>query len=44
MSDLSVRIYSGHDAPITSDCQEIILHTLRNIHSKGDNQSQTRGG
>lgn len=33
------RIYSGHDEPITSDCQEILLQTLRNIHSKGDHPS-----
>ena len=25
------RIYSGHDAPILSDCQEILLHTLHNV-------------
>ena len=38
------KIYSGHDAPITSDCQEIILHTLRNIHSKEDSSIHARGG
>jgi glyoxylase-like metal-dependent hydrolase (beta-lactamase superfamily II) len=27
------KIYSGHDTPVLSDCQEILLQTLRNIHS-----------
>jgi len=38
------KIYSGHDAPILSDCQEIIQHTLRNIHSKQDLSIHAGGG
>lgn len=38
------KIYSGHDEPITSDCQEILLHTLRNIHSAEDIPIYARGG
>ena len=37
------KIYSGHEEPITSDCQEIILHTLRNIHRKKDIPIRLRG-
>jgi len=38
------KIFSGHDAPITNDCQEILLHTLRNIHSTEDSLIHARGG
>jgi len=38
------KIYSGHDEPVTSDCQEIILQTLRNIHRVKDISSHARGG
>jgi len=38
------KIYPGHDAPILSDCQEIIQHTLRNIHRKEDISVHARGG
>lgn len=38
------KIYSGHDEPITSNCQEIILQTLRNIHSRKDLTIHMRGG
>jgi len=26
-----LKIYSGHDEPITSDCQELIIKTVRNV-------------
>lgn len=29
-----LRIFPGHDNPITSGCQEMILHTVRNLHLK----------
>jgi len=38
------KIYSGHDEPITSECQEIILLTLRNIHRQEDISFHERGG
>jgi len=38
------KIYSGHDAPILSDCNDIILHSLHNIHSKEDSSILSRGG
>jgi glyoxylase-like metal-dependent hydrolase (beta-lactamase superfamily II) len=38
------KIYSGHDEPVTSDCQEIILQTLRNIHGKDEVSIHAMGG
>jgi glyoxylase-like metal-dependent hydrolase (beta-lactamase superfamily II) len=38
------KIYSGHDEPIMSDCQEILLHTLRTINGKEDSSIHVRGG
>jgi glyoxylase-like metal-dependent hydrolase (beta-lactamase superfamily II) len=38
------KIYSGHDAPILSDCQEMIQHTLRNIHGRENKTIHSRGG
>lgn len=38
------KIYCGHDAPILSDCQEIIQHTLRTVHRKEDISIHARGG
>lgn len=37
------KIYSGHDEPITNDCQEILLHTLRNIQPREDSSIQAQG-
>jgi glyoxylase-like metal-dependent hydrolase (beta-lactamase superfamily II) len=38
------KIYSGHDAPILSDCQEILLNTLRNISGKEEIPNHVMGG
>jgi glyoxylase-like metal-dependent hydrolase (beta-lactamase superfamily II) len=38
------RIYAGHDAPLLSNCQEIIQSTLRNIRRKEDISIHARGG
>jgi len=38
------KIYSGHDRPIKNCCQEMIIQTLRHIHSKEEIQIHARRG